>query len=166
MSAGSKARTLGPSIERSFCAFPGRPCHKQCPRHTPSTVCVCVSVPQSCLSLCNSMECSPPGSSVHGIFQVRILEWVAISIFLTQGSNWVSCIAGKLFPIWATREALIHPGNSEFLITSGPLEGGPDIQLEESSMQLLSWPQCFIDKTNNSDYLIPKILIVRVFRML
>ena len=32
-----------------------------------------------CLTLCNPMDCSPPGSSVHGIFQVRILEWVAIS---------------------------------------------------------------------------------------
>ena len=32
---------------------------------------------QSCLTLCNSMDCSPPGSSVHGILQARILEWVA-----------------------------------------------------------------------------------------
>ena len=34
---------------------------------------------QSCLTLCNPMDCSPPGSSVHGVFQARILEWVAIS---------------------------------------------------------------------------------------
>ena len=34
---------------------------------------------QSCLTLCNSMNCSSPGSSVHGIFQAKILEWVAIS---------------------------------------------------------------------------------------
>ena len=34
---------------------------------------------QSCLTLCNPMDCNPPGSSVHGIFQARILEWVAIS---------------------------------------------------------------------------------------
>ena len=33
---------------------------------------------QSCLTLCNSMECSPPGSSVHEILQARILEWVAM----------------------------------------------------------------------------------------
>ena len=38
--------------------------------------CVCV---QSCLTLCDPMDCSPPGSSVHGIFQARILELVAIS---------------------------------------------------------------------------------------
>ena len=37
-----------------------------------------VLVTQSCLSLCNPMDCSPPGSSVHGILQARILEWVAI----------------------------------------------------------------------------------------
>ena len=40
---------------------------------------------------CDPMDCSPPGSSVHGIFQARVLEWVAIfllqGIFLTQGSN-------------------------------------------------------------------------------
>ena len=36
-------------------------------------------VAQLCLTLCDRMDCSPPGSSVHGIFQVRIPEWVAIS---------------------------------------------------------------------------------------
>ena len=39
---------------------------------------VCLIV-QSCLILCNLMDCSPPGSSVHGILQARILEWAAIS---------------------------------------------------------------------------------------
>ena len=38
-----------------------------------------VLVTQSCLTLCDLMDCSPPGSSVHGILQARILEWVAIS---------------------------------------------------------------------------------------
>ena len=37
---------------------------------------VCVHA-QSCPTLCNPIDCSPPGSSVHGIFQARILEWVA-----------------------------------------------------------------------------------------
>ena len=54
---------------------------------------------------------SPPGSSVHGIFQARILAWIAISF--SRGSSWprdqtqVSRIAGRCFTIWATREALI-----------------------------------------------------------
>ena len=42
-------------------------------------VCVCVLVAQSCLTLCDPMDCSLPGSSVHGILQARILEWVAFS---------------------------------------------------------------------------------------
>ena len=50
-----------------------------------------VLVTQLCPTLCDPMDCSPPGSSVHGISQARILEWVAISflqgIFPTQGSN-------------------------------------------------------------------------------
>ena len=55
------------------------------------------------------MDCSLPGSSVHGIFQARILEWVAISS--SRGSSWprdwtwVSRTAGKFFTIWATMEA-------------------------------------------------------------
>ena len=58
---------------------------------------------------CNPMDCSLPGSSVPAIHQVRILEWVAISF--SRGSSWprdqtwVSCIAGRFFIIWATREA-------------------------------------------------------------
>ena len=67
------------------------------PSHAPSpphawgrSVSACVHA-QSCLTLCNPMDCSLPGSSVHGILQARLLEWVAISfsrgIFLTQGSN-------------------------------------------------------------------------------
>ena len=42
-------------------------------------MCVCAKSLQSCLTLCDPVDCSPPGSSVHGILQARILEWVAIS---------------------------------------------------------------------------------------
>ena len=52
---------------------------------------VCVLVTQSFPTLCNPMDCSPPGSSVHGILQAQILEWLPIpfsrGIFPTQGSN-------------------------------------------------------------------------------
>ena len=60
-------------------------------------------VTQSCLTLCDTMDCSPPGSSVHGIFQARVLEWVAISF--SRGSSQprdqirVSRIAGRRFTI-------------------------------------------------------------------
>ena len=64
-----------------------------------------------CLTLCDPMDYSPAGSSVHGILQnTRILDWVAIPF--SRGSSWtrnqaqVSCIASRSFTIWATREAL------------------------------------------------------------
>ena len=65
-------------------------------------------VTQSCPTLCNPMDCSLPGSSVHGILPLRKLKWVVIPF--SRGSSqlrdqtWVSCIAGKFFTIWATRE--------------------------------------------------------------
>ena len=61
-----------------------------------------------CPTLCNPMDCSPPGSSVLGILQARILEWVAISF--SRGSSrprdrtQVSCIRGRHFNLLATRE--------------------------------------------------------------
>ena len=68
-----------------------------------------VCIAQSCLTLCSPMDCSPPGSSVHGISQARILEWIAIpfSRVSSQPRDWtqVSCIAGSFFISWATREA-------------------------------------------------------------
>ena len=62
---------------------------------------------QSCPTLCNPMDCSLPGSSVHGIFQAIILEWIAISF--SRGSSqpraqtWVSRIVDRPFTVWATR---------------------------------------------------------------
>ena len=67
------------------------------------------SVAQWCPTFFDPMDCSSPGSSVHEILQARILEWVAIPF--SRGSSrprdwtWVSCIAGKFFTVWATREA-------------------------------------------------------------
>ena len=73
---------------------------------------------QLCLTLCSPMHCSPPGSSVHGILQARILEWVAMpsSERSSQPRDW-TCIsyvypalAGGFFIINATWEALMVPG--------------------------------------------------------
>ena len=72
-----------------------------------------VFLAQSCPTLCHPMDCSPPGSSVHGILQARILEWVAIPFL--RGSSWprdqtpVCSIAGRFFTIWAMGEALRTP---------------------------------------------------------
>ena len=69
-------------------------------------------VAQSCPTLWDPMDCSLPGSSVHTIFQARILEWLAISF--SRVSSWptdwtqVFHIVGRHFTIWATREVLRH----------------------------------------------------------
>ena len=65
-------------------------------------------VAQSCPTLCDPMDGSLPGSSLHGIFQARIREWVAIS-FSRRSSpprdqTWVSRMADRCFTVWATRE--------------------------------------------------------------
>ena len=66
--------------------------------------CVCAQSLQSCLTLYDPMNCSPPGSSVHGILQARILEWVAMP--LSRGSSWPgikpeSLRSPKLAGTWA-----------------------------------------------------------------
>ena len=54
-----------------------------------TTQCCCCLVAQLCLTLCHLMDCSPPGSSVHGIFQARILEWVVLFISSVQFSPFI-----------------------------------------------------------------------------
>ena len=49
------------------------------------SITVCVLVAQSCPTLCNPMDCSLPASSVHGILQARILEWVGVAIPFYRG---------------------------------------------------------------------------------
>ena len=85
--------------------------HKSaCPFHS-DTVSAC-SVTQSCLTLCDPIDCSSPGSSVHGILQARILERVAKPS--SRGPSgprdrthvyYISCVAGKFFTTSATWEA-------------------------------------------------------------
>ena len=102
------------------------------------------------------MDCSPPGSSVHGIFQARVLEWGAISF--SRGSSWprnwtwVSCIADRRFTLWATREGsqLLGQGTNKRLPSSKAEEGSwlycfsslgaPGLPLEcEREQQLRNW---------------------------
>ena len=99
-------------------------------------VCVCVCVCTHacallCPTLCNPMVCSPPSSSVYGIFQARILEWVAI--FFSRASSWprdwnyVSCIScigrwilcqqchlGSPYETWYSSNSLYRSKNLDF----------------------------------------------------
>ena len=89
-------------------------------------------VTQLCPTLCDPMDCSLSGYSIHGIFQARVLEWIAIAF--SRGSSrprdwtWVSCIAGRRFTVWATRLYLhwkclkkVFRGSNLFTNKSSPL---------------------------------------------
>ena len=99
-------------------------------------------VPQSCSTLCDPMDCSLPASSIHGIFQARVLEWVAISFFRrsSQPRDWtqVSCIAGRFFTVWVTREAHMVPQQSFF---KGQVKEGvsPKVYHELMHNSLIGW---------------------------
>ena len=60
-------------------------------------------VAQSCPTLCDPVDCSPPGSSIHGILQTRILEWVAIS------SKKVQCTPMLITPLFTIAKTWKQP---------------------------------------------------------
>ena len=107
---------------------------------------------KSCLTFCDSMYCSLPGSSIHGISQARILEWVSISF--SRGSSqlrdWtcVSCIGRQILYHWATREACCVRG---CLCSKGrgnvkshkrqPGKMGMNPNVKETLNYLLLWPE-------------------------
>ena len=83
--------------------------------------CKCVLVAQSCPILCDPMYCSPPGPSVHGILQAKILKWIAIPF--SRGSSWprdriqVFCFTGRFFTFESHSNFMLYlkanfsPGN-------------------------------------------------------
>ena len=92
-----------------FAELPGKPKDGRVPKLETNCFCLCS---QLCPTLCEPMDYSLPGSSVHGIFQARILEWVAISSYRRSSQprdwsciSWVSCIGRQTLYHWATREA-------------------------------------------------------------
>ena len=98
-------------------------------------------VAQSCLTLCDPMDCSLPGPFVHGIFQARVLVWVTISF--SRGSSWprdrtwVSCIAGRCLTIWATREAqTVVPLSSVQSLSRVGLFATPWIAARQASLSI------------------------------
>ena len=114
----------------------------------PSSVSVCVSI-SIMTDSCNPMDCRPPDSSVHGIFQARILEWLAIPF--SRGSSQsrdrtqVSCIAGRFLTIWATKEAQVPPIASTrvhmhwFLVLSSQIHIFPHVEEMICNMELYAF---------------------------
>ena len=107
---------------------------------------------QSCPTLCDPMNCNPQGSSVHGILQAWILEWVAFPFF--RGSpqprdrTQVSYIAGGFFTIWATRDVSTH--QSLILILSKNLKISGNISVTNFQISRISTLQPQIYPVQNS----------------
>ena len=95
-----------------------------------------VLVTQLCPTICDPMDCSSPGSSVHGILQEKMLEWVTIAFSKGfsqhRDKTQVSCIADRFFTIWATREA--HKMGKDIINPCSGPTGGP----------IMLWFQCLI----------------------
>ena len=87
-------------VSDSVCAKPLQSC---------LTLCVCAKPLQSCLILWDPLDCSPPGSRVHGILQARMLRWAALlqGIFRPRDQICISCTAGGSF---ATEQTGAAPG--------------------------------------------------------
>ena len=98
-------------------------------------------VAQSCTILWDPMDCSLPGSSVHGIFQARILEWVVISF--SRGSpkprdrTWASHIAGRGFTLWATREVRVRSVQIQWVGLGG--QGWDPVRLQGEIFKTRDW---------------------------
>ena len=96
---------------------------------------------KSCRTLCNPMDCSLPGSSVHGISLARILEWVAISS--SRGSSWpkdrtrVSCISRRILYHWPTREAQKYVIWNQISNCQHPLDHRKSKRIPEKHLVLL-----------------------------
>ena len=90
-----------------------------------------VLIAQLCLTLCNPIDFSPPGSSVHRVLQARILEWAAMPFSRwssrPRNQTWVSHMAGSFFTIWATRKAITEIYTNWRTIPHPPLLPVPDI---------------------------------------
>ena len=141
-------------------------------KFTLSWISICL-VPQLCPTLCNPRGDSPPGSSVHGILQARILEWVATPF--SRGSSWpknrteVSCIAGRFFTIWATREThvwlisrvLIIDSYSFYLLFSVFLWRGWSLKLPAPPFLLISLSNYFLKEIF---YNVPLISWNKIYR--
>ena len=115
----------------------------------PSPSCPC-SVAKLCPTPCGPMDCSPPGSSVHGISQARVLEWVAISF--SRCSSWhrdrthVSCIGRRILHHQATRPA--SPPITQYVFSRYRLElPFLDCYIHEIIKYVLSdWSDVFCSK--------------------
>ena len=96
-----------------MCQSAGDPClHLEAGQiKHPRTSMVCVQSLQLCPTLCNPVDCSPPGSSVHGIFQSRILEWLPFPPPGDLPDPRIKPMSPTSLALWANSLPLSHWGN-------------------------------------------------------
>ena len=94
------------------------------------------------------MNCSLPGSSIHGILQARMLKWITISFsrwsFQPKDRTQISCIAGRPFTVWATREVIGRDGvKSEYVISFSSKTKGNErsckTRYRQDRLRIRSW---------------------------
>ena len=118
-------------------------------------------VAQLCLTLCNPMDSSPPGSSVHGILQARLLEGIAIPF--SRGSSWprdqtlVSCIGRWVLYHFTTWELalLIRQSSFRLLLLQFSCLWTETLSLSLFNMEwvaLIPWPRIFLQNTTTTPY--------------
>ena len=123
------------------------------------------SVAQSCLTLCDPMDCCPPGSSGHGIFQARILKWVAISY--SRGSSWargrISCIGRWTHYHCTTWEAQRSNRWCKFLFPKNPVSPSSYTYFAAAAAESLQSCPTLWDPTDGSPpgFSVPGILQAR-----
>ena len=106
----------------------------------------------SCLTLGNPRGCSPADSSIHGILQARILEWVAIPFSRgysrPRDGTQVSCTAGRFCSVWGTREArpviYVYANTRMYLLPLLPPSH------PSRSSQSITWAPCGIEQLPTS----------------
>ena len=115
----------------------------KCPKECKHRCVYAYSVAQSCPTLYDPIDYSMPGSSVCGISQTRILEWVAISS--SRGSSWpryrthVSCVGRQFLHRWATREA---PGRIITAFKNKIFNHQSGLYTSRSLRNLVNWYDC------------------------
>ena len=96
----------------------------------------------SCQLFCHSMDYSRPGSSLHGILQAKLLEWVVMPF--SRGSSWprdqicVSWIAGRFFTVWTTRENPLQKFSSVQLLSHVWLFATPWTAAHQASLSIIN----------------------------
>ena len=130
------------------------------------TVCYCCLEAKSCLTLCDPIDCSPPGPLSMGYFKQEMLEWVAISSArassLPRDWTWVSCISRWILYRWATREALLNSmyacvlsrfGRVQLFVTPWTIARQAPLSMDFSRLEHWSGLPCPLPSLNSLQFL-------------